>query len=130
MSTFMTTKEDLIARLQNGDTVDQIAEEMTKALNDAKAEYEAETKRKEEEKAKEDAIYDAKIDAAAAILDGFCDYLVAAGEDELLKDVGAVTENELIHTIDDVIDAYHMLDKMKDLEFKTPTLDFWKKIFG
>jgi hypothetical protein len=37
----MFNKEDIIARLMAGDTVDDIAQEITKALNDAQADYQA-----------------------------------------------------------------------------------------
>lgn len=37
----MFNKEDIMARLMAGDTVDDIAQEITKALNDANAEYTA-----------------------------------------------------------------------------------------
>ena len=37
----MFTKADILARLQNGDTVDDIAAEMAAALNEAEAEKKA-----------------------------------------------------------------------------------------
>ena len=126
----MTTKADLIARLQNGDTVDQIAEEMTKALNEAKAEYEAETKRKEEEKAKEALAEEGKHAAAADLLDAFCDYLYSAGEEELLTEVQKMTEDDIIETLDSVIEMAHTLDRLKQVEFKLPDKSFLKEFFN
>ena len=45
----MYTKEDLIARLQNGEDVDTIAQEMATALNAAQAAVEEEAKRAEKD---------------------------------------------------------------------------------
>ena len=52
----MFTKEDIITRLKNGDSMDEIAKEMSDTLNAAQADYEsakqadAETSRVEEAK--------------------------------------------------------------------------------
>ena len=47
--------EQIYKRLQNGETSEAIAEEFTKALNEAMARYEAEEKARREARAREDA---------------------------------------------------------------------------
>ena len=113
----MYTKEDLIARLQNGEDVDTIAQEMATALNAAQAAVEEEAKRAEKQKAEEDRIYAAKKEAVYMMLDGISDYLIAAGEDELQKELSEVDVDKMIRMLDGSIDMAKRLEKLKDLEF-------------
>ena len=86
----MFTKEDILARLQNGETVDAIANEMANALNEAEAEkkaIDAEIAAKEKE---ETRVLEAKRAAINDMLDAACDYLIASGESDFLEDLREV----------------------------------------
>ena len=119
----MYTKEDLIARLQNGEDVDTIAQEMATALNAAQAE----AKRIEKEKAEEDRVYNAKREAVNMILEGISDYLIAAGEDELQKELSEVSVEKMIRMLDSSIDMTKRLKKLESLEFADEAL--WTPLF-
>ena len=113
----MFTKEDILARLQNGETADDIANEMATALNEATAEKEAldaELAAKEKE---ETRILNAKRAAVDNILDALCDYLIAAGEGEYVKDVAEVKTDKVIEMLDGSIEMAKSLEKLKDLQF-------------
>lgn len=113
----MYTKEDLIARLQNGEDVDTIAQEMATELNAAQAAVEEEAKRAEKQKAEEDRVYNAKREAVNVVLDGISDYLIAAGEDGLQKDLNEIDVDKIIKLLDGSIDMAKRLERLKDLEF-------------
>ena len=111
------TKEDILARLQNGDTVDDIALEMATALNEATAEKEtldAEKVAKEREEARVSA---AKRVAVNDMLDAVCDYLVASGEGDLIKDIKDIKTDKVIEMLDGSINMAKSLEKLKDLQF-------------
>ena len=113
----MFTKADILARLQNGDTVDDIAAEMANALNEAEAEKKAlyaELAAKEKE---ETRVLNAKRVAVDNMLDALCDYLVAAGEGDLIKDIKDIETDTMIDMFDDAIGVAKSLEKVKDLEF-------------
>ena len=63
----MFTTDEIFARLMNGESMDAIAAEMTKALNEAKAKAEEENKKKAEaeEKAKKEAVINEAAERAA-----------------------------------------------------------------
>ena len=113
----MYTKENLVARLQNGEDVDTIAQEMATALNEAQAAVEEEAKRAEKQKAEESRVRNAKREAVVMMLDGISDYLIAAGEDELHKGLSDVDVDKMIKMLDSSIDMTKRLEKLKDLEF-------------
>ena len=111
------TKEDILARLQNGETADDIALEMATALNEATAEKEtldAEKVAKEREEARVSA---AKRVAVNDMLDAVCDYLVAAGEDDFIKDIKDIETDKVIEMLDGSINMAKSLEKLKELEF-------------
>ena len=113
----MFTKEDILARLQNGDTVDDIAAEMADALNEAEAEkkaLDAELAAKEKE---ETRVLNAKRVAVDVMLDALCDYLVAAGEDDFIKDLNEIDTDKVIEMLDGSIEMAKSLEKLKELEF-------------
>ena len=117
----MYSKEDIITRLRNGDSVDQIVEEITKSLNDAKAEYEEETKRIAEEKAKEEIVTEAKTAAAEIIKGGIVKYLQANPDTwNMARDVEKTSVDELVKSIDNIVDMTKQLDKISHLEFRLP----------
>lgn len=113
----MFTKEDILARLQNGETTDAIAAEMAAALNEAEAEkkaLDAEKVAKEKEKTR---VLEAKRVAVDNMLDAVCDYLVASGEGDLITDIKEIETDKVIELFDDSIKIAKSLEKLKDLEF-------------
>ena len=111
------TKEDILARLQNGDTVDEIAAEMADALNEAEAEkrvLDAELAAKEKE---ETRVLEAKRAAVDDILDAVCDYLIAAGEGDFIEDLKEIDTDKVIEMLDGSIEMAKSLEKLKGLEF-------------
>ena len=113
----MFTKEDILVRLQNGDTVDDIAAEMADALNEAEAEkraLDAELAAKEKE---ETRVLNAKRVAVDEMLDALCDYLVAAGEGDYVKDIAEIKTDKVIEMLDGSINMAKSLEKLKELEF-------------
>lgn len=113
----MFTKADILARLQNGDTVDVIAAEMANALNEAEAEkraLDAELAAKEKE---ETRVLEAKRAAVDNMLDAVCDYLVAAGEGDLIEDLREIDTDKVIEMLDGSIKMAKSLEKLKELQF-------------
>ena len=110
----MFTKEDILARLQNGETTDAIAAEMAAALNEAEAEKKALDVAKEKE---ETRVLEAKRAAVDDLLDAVCDYLVASGEGDLITDIKDIETDKVIEMLDDSIKIAKSLEKLKDLEF-------------
>ena len=124
----MFNKAEILARLQNGDTVDAIAAEMTEALNAAHNDYIEETKRMEEERAKEeqqkkeeDRKAGAKRQAIAMMVDALIDYIVADGGDEdLVRELRKVDIDYVMDSIDELMELSKSLSKLRSLEFKVP----------
>ena len=113
----MFTKADILARLQNGDTVDDIAAEMANALNEAEAEkkaLDAELAAKEKE---ETRVVEAKREAVEHMLAAMADYLVIAGEGDLVKELQKIDTDKIIELLDGSIEMAKSLEKLKGLEF-------------
>ena len=113
----MFTKADILARLQNGDTVDEIAKEMAAALNEAEAEkkaLDAELAAKEEEEAR---VLDAKRVAVDNILDALCDYFVVAGCEEFTKDIAKIDTDKMVKMLDSSIKMAKSLEELSNLQF-------------
>ena len=108
------TKEDILARLQDGDTVDEIAAEMANALNEAEAEKKALDAAKEQE---ETRVLNAKRVAVDDMLDALCDYFVAAGYGEYTKDIAEIDTDKIVKLLDSSLKMAKSLGQMKDLEF-------------
>ena len=132
----MIDKYDIIARLQNGDTMDEIVDEITEVINDAQDEYrviqekeEAEAKARAASQAEEERIAAAKYEAACMMLDGLCDYLVATGEDELLEEIHRVEIGKVVELVDSSIELTKSLVKLKDVQFEVAPFNFLGKWF-
>ena len=113
----MFTKEDILVRLQNGETAEDIALEVANAINEAEAEkkaLDAELAAKEKE---ETRVLNAKRVAVDEMLDALCDYLVAAGEDDFIKDLNEIDTDKVIEMLDGSIEMAKSLEKLKDLQF-------------
>ena len=109
----MFTKEDILARLQNGDSVDEIAKEMSDVLNAAHADYES----AKQVDAKASRVMEAKRVAVDNMLDAVCDYLVASGEGDLITHIKDIETDKIIELFDDSIKMAKSLEKLKDLQF-------------
>jgi hypothetical protein len=113
----MFTKADILARLQNGDTVDDIAAEMANALNEAEAEKKALDAERAAKEKEETRVLEAKRAAVNDMLDALCDYLVAAGEGDFIEDLREVDTDKVIEMLDGTIEMAKSLEKLKDLQF-------------
>ena len=113
----MFTKEDILARLQNGETTDAIAAEMAAALNEAEAEKKALDAKKVAKEKEEARALDAKRVAVDNMLDAVCDYLVASGEGDLITHIKDIETDKIIELFDDSIKMAKSLEKLKDLQF-------------
>ena len=113
----MFTKEDILARLQNGETADDIALEMATALNEATAEKETLDAEKAAKAEKETRVLNAKRMAVDNMLDALCDYLVAVGEGNYVKDIAEVKTDKVIEMLDGSIEMAKSLEKLKELQF-------------
>lgn len=97
----MDITDEILARLQNGEKVEDIAADLTNSINAANEQYEI-TKRRKEDNLRTD-----KRNAIRHCLDALC-YLVETwdlGEDlaQELEDVTDETINELVDTLDQAI---------------------------
>ena len=119
----MINKADILARLASGETMDAIAAEITETLNAAEAEYIAEREEAARQEAEIARVQNAKRAAIEMIVDGFCDYLVAIGEDELLDEMHEVDFDEMINSIDSVVELARSMQKLKDLQFDIPVVE-------
>ena len=113
----MFTKEDILARLQNGETTDAIAAEMAAALNEAEAEKKSLDAEKVAKEKEETRVLEAKRAAVDNMLDAVCDYLVASGEGDLITDIKDIETDKVIEMLDDSIKIAKSLEKLKSLEF-------------
>ena len=126
----MFTSEDILARLQNGDSVDEIATEMATALNAAKTAYdEAEAKRIEEEKriAEAEAKANQEKKEKRALVDNiFQDviaYLEYTGHQDMANQLINSTDadvDKIAEAFDAMIELTEMVEKINLLEFGMP----------
>ena len=113
----MFNKEDILARLQNGDSADAIAQEMATALNEAQTAYDEAKAAEDKAKVEADRVLNAKRAAIEVMLDGVSDYLIAAGEADLQKEVKDIKIDKVIELLDGTIEMAKSLEKLKDLQF-------------
>jgi hypothetical protein len=105
---------EVLARLQKGESVDSIASDMTKILNAAKDAYEA-----EQAKAKEN---EAKKIALRKMAEGAREFCVACGQADLMsrEDVESIANSkeimdEITELIENVAPLLGLLDKLDEL---------------
>ena len=113
----MFTKEDILARLQNGDSMDEIAKEISDVLNAAETQYQEETIKANAEKIEAERVVNAKRAIVNDMLDCLCDYLVTAGESDFIEDLKEIDTDKLIEMLDGLIEMAKSLEKLKDLQF-------------
>ena len=111
-------KADIITRLQKGEKIEDIANEMSEILNTAEADFKAAEAHKAAEAGR---IEDAKRAAVKIMIDGACDYCVAIGEEKLLAELQEVDIEALIEAIDSWFGMIKALASLETLEFKVPT---------
>ena len=111
------TKTEILARLQNGDTVDEIGAEMANALNEALAEKQALDAELAAKEAEETRVLDAKRVAVDMMLDALCDYYVAAGYEEYTKDIAELDTDNIVKLLDSSLKMAESLEKLKELQF-------------
>ena len=116
----MFNKEDILTRLQNGDSADAIAQEMATALNEAQTAYDEAKAAEDKAKVEADRVLNAKRAAVEVMLDGVSDYLIAAGEADLQKEVKDIKIDKVIELLDGTIEMAKSLEKLKDLQFDFP----------
>lgn len=129
----MYTKEDLLARLQNGEDLSTIADELANALNEAQKEFDEITKREAKEKAEAERVAAAKEEAALMMLDALSDYLIASGEEELQAELVDCETSKLIEMLDGAIEMTKSLKKLQMVEFEAPAvwdMGILNKFFG
>jgi hypothetical protein len=123
----MISKDEVIALLADGATVEDLAAEITEALNAGKEEYEASQKAAKVEAAR---IENAKREAVCVMLDGLSDYLIAAGEEELHSDLMTLKIQKVMEMLDSSIALAKRVSKLKDLEFEAPECGLtWEQLF-
>ena len=110
----MFSKDDILARLQKGESMDDIASEMADMLNAAKEEKDALDAQKKES----DRVEKAKEEAALVMLDGLSDYLVATGNEELQKEIVNIDVRKVVESLDQSMDLVTKLLKLRELEFE------------
>ena len=111
-------KADIIARLQKGEKIEDIANEMSEILNTAEADYKAAEAQKAAETSR---VEEAKREAVKMIIDGACDYCVAIGEEKLLTELHEVDIDKIVEAIDSWFVMLKALADLDKLEFKVPT---------
>jgi hypothetical protein len=125
--------EDILARIQDGDSVDDIAKEMTDALNEAKAQYDAaEAKRQAEleaarKQAEEDArAYQEKEEKKILvdnIIQSVITYLEYTGHQDMANQLIDSTDADvdtIAEAFDAMIELFEMTEKLKVLEYGNP----------
>ena len=120
----MFNTDDILARLRNGESAEDIASTMTNMLNDAEATYKKEqAQAKESENAK--ALAARKRAAAEAIFAGVIDYFTAIDHPEVVKDYlnGKAYDKvvgEIVEGMDALANTFYALDlftkSLKDFE--------------
>ena len=106
-------KEDIIARLKNGEDMDNIASELTAMLNAAQADYEAELLEKAKEelaKAEAEAEAKAKLEDANEIVEMLEDFVATYYPDK--TNVLEMTGEELIAAFETVFSMSDILNQL------------------
>ena len=111
-------KADIIARLQKGEKIEDIANEMSEILNTAEADYKAEQVAKELETKR---VEDAKDEACQRMLEGFADFYAAVGEEELVAEIKKMDIAETKEALEQSVELVKALRSLSNLEFKVPT---------
>jgi chemotaxis protein histidine kinase CheA len=115
----MYNVNDLVAALQSGKTMDQLAAEMTAALNAAQVEAQRQEEAKREEAAKA-ALVEAKRQAAAKVFGALGAYLEAFHKDSTLAQmyttstVGTEDLDKLVGQLDETVELFSALGELAE----------------
>ena len=119
----MFDKADILAKLQNGATAETIADEFVSALNAAEKELKELEAKEAAEKAEEDRIHAAKREAVCEIIDGFCDFVIASGDEEMLAELQNVDPDKMVQMFDEMFELTRSMARLKNLEFPKAEID-------
>lgn len=114
----MFNTDDILARLRNGESAEDIASTMTSMLNDAEATYKKEqAQAKEAENAK--LVAARKRAAAETIFSGVVDYFIAIGQPEILNDFRSgkaydEAVDEIVEGMDALVDTFAALNNFSN----------------
>jgi hypothetical protein len=111
----MLTKNDILEQLRQGQTVDELADQLTEALNSANDEYQEELKTQENDR----AVYDAKRLAVLDMMDALCDYCVTCGADNLIETIHETEVEVMIDYLDGIINIAKTVDAPRGLKMFT-----------
>ena len=117
----MLSKNDILEQLRQGQTVDELANQLTKALNSANEEYQEELKTQENDR----VVYDAKRLAVLDMMDALCDYCVACGADNLIETIHNTEVEVMIDYLDRIINIANGI-KVVDTPRGNKMFDMWK----
>lgn len=116
----MYTHDELVNKILNGMSTDDIAKEMTDLLNGAVDEVNAIEKARAEEKAaaakKEREHQDLLDSLAMNIIDAVDEYLKVAAPEVAAKTEGIITPQEIHDTVDSVVKLMDLAESWKALE--------------
>ena len=128
----MFKTEDMLARLREGASVDDIAKEMTEALNSASKAYDKEKADKEAAKVKAAKLKEATVDIVYCIYDFLAEYypdliekfikIFEIKEDETLENVAGEAADEVIDTLnylDKNLDKWDLFIKPNKIKFES-----------
>lgn len=111
----MFTEKDILARLQNGEDVQKIADEMAKMINAANKTYTDQKAAEEAAKAAAAKAEGQKKEELQSILDLFCDWFgtyYGMNVEDLKSELKADQVIELIDSLKEYIDAVKGLESM------------------
>jgi predicted RNA-binding protein Jag len=120
----MLTKNDILEQLRQGQTVDELADQLTEALNSANDEYQEELKTQENER----IVDAAKRQATVDMLDALCDYCVACGADNLIEAIHETDVEVFEDYLERIINIAKEI-KVVDTPRGNKMFDMWKFLF-
>ena len=113
----------VISVSQNGESIDEIAKEMSDALNEVNAQYQEETIKANAEKLEAARILSAKREAVMMMLSGLCDYCGAAGKEDFIEELRNTDVDEVVTSMDSLLELVGTLQGLKNLEFDIPRVE-------
>ena len=96
--------EDILKRLQAGESMDDIAEDLTAQMNKAKSEYEAEQAKIQKEKEIADKRMELRSNTAEMIWDMIAAYYEEAHPEFYAKHIADLETDDCVDAIDEVLD--------------------------
>lgn len=128
----MDISNEILARLQNGESVENIAADLTKSINTANEAYTAQ--KEAEEKAKREALDQAaliadKRDAVIDFLDSICNICATWGvAEDLVNDLEDISDEDISDIVNAIDQAIPFITKYVDLQKELHTCFQPKKV--